>query len=67
MIHQPSRSCVARAIGASLVTLALGCGAASAQSGDPIKIGVLAPLTGPLATPGKDMVDGLKLFWEQAK
>ena len=67
MTHQPSKSRVARAMGASIVTLALGCGAASAQSGDPIKIGVLAPLTGPLATPGKDMADGLKLYWEQNK
>ena len=54
------------AIGASLVALSLGCGAASAQS-ESIKIGVLAPLTGPLATPGKDMVDGFKLFWEQVQ
>ena len=67
MTHQASQSRVARAIGASFVTFVLGCGAASAQSGDPIKIGVLAPLTGPLATPGKDMADGLKLFWEQNK
>jgi branched-chain amino acid transport system substrate-binding protein len=61
--HRQSR--VTRAVGASVVAFALGCGAASAQSGDPIKIGVLAPLTGPLATPGKDMADGLRLFWEQ--
>ena len=32
-----------------------------------IRIGVLAPVTGPLATPGRDMVDGWKLFWEQSK
>ena len=44
---------------------ALGMAAAHAQSG-PIKIGVLAPVTGPLATPGKDMVEGWKLFWDQA-
>ena len=37
------------------------------QQQGPIKIGLLVPLTGPLATPGKDMVDGFKLFWEQAK
>jgi branched-chain amino acid transport system substrate-binding protein len=55
------------AVGAALVALALGCSAASAQNSGPIKIGVLAPLTGPLATPGKDMDDGLKLFWEQSK
>ena len=48
---------------------AIGLGAsvvAQAQSG-PIKIGFLIPLTGPLATPGKDMQDGFSLFWEQAK
>jgi branched-chain amino acid transport system substrate-binding protein len=39
---------------------------AQAQSG-PIKIGVLAPLTGGLSGPGKDLVDGFNLFWEQAK
>ena len=32
----------------------------------PIKIGLLAPLTGPLASPGNDMVSGFKLFWNQA-
>ena len=37
-----------------------------APRADAIKIGVLAPLTGPLATPGKDMDDGFKLFWEQS-
>ena len=34
--------------------------------GQPIKIGLLAPLTGPLASPGAEMVNGFKLFWEQA-
>jgi branched-chain amino acid transport system substrate-binding protein len=33
---------------------------------EPIKIGLLPPLTGPLATPGRDMVDGFNLYWEQA-
>jgi branched-chain amino acid transport system substrate-binding protein len=40
-------------------------GSALAQ-GQPIRIGLLAPVTGPLATPGRDMVDGFRLFWEQA-
>ena len=53
-------------IGAGLVGLAIVSGAASAQSSGSIKIGVLVPLTGPLATPGKDMDDGLKLLWEQS-
>lgn len=39
---------------------------ALAQQG-PIRIGVLAPVTGPLAAPGKDMVEGWKLFWDGAK
>lgn len=54
-----------------LRTLALAAAAAlalapqaHAQQG-PIRIGVLAPVTGPLATPGRDMVEGWKLFWEQ--
>ena len=58
---------VTRALGASAVAFALGCGGAVAQDSGPIKIGVLAPLTGPLATPGKDMADAMKLFWEQSK
>lgn len=53
--------CVA-ALAAALVAAPL----AHAQKG-PIRIGVLAPVTGPLATPGKDMVEGWKLFWEQNK
>lgn len=51
----------ALAAAAALATAPLAYG----QQG-PIKIGVLAPVTGPLATPGKDMVEGWKLFWEQA-
>lgn len=49
-------------VAAAGLVLAPGAGA---QQG-PIKIGVLAPVTGPLATPGKDMVDGWKLFWGEA-
>jgi branched-chain amino acid transport system substrate-binding protein len=54
-----------RALAALLVTLGLGtAGTAHAQS-EPIKIGLLPPLTGPLASPGREMVDGFKLFWDQ--
>ena len=31
-----------------------------------VRIGVLAPLTGVVAAGGKEMVDGFKLYWEQA-
>ena len=56
---------LARALGASLLAAALGATSAHAQQGGTIKIGLLVPLTGPLATPGIDMADGFKLFWEQ--
>ncbi|MSQ88888.1 MAG: hypothetical protein EXR32_06380, partial [Betaproteobacteria bacterium] len=52
---------------ALIAALAMGAAAvAQAQSG-PIRIGFLVPLTGPLATPGRDMLDGFNLYWEQAK
>lgn len=57
----------ARILGTLLTALGLGVAMeAKAQTG-PIRIGLLIPLTGPLATPGKDMLDGFNLFWEQAK
>ena len=31
----------------------------------PVRRGVLAPITGPLATPGAEMIDSLKMFWEK--
>ena len=55
----------------SLVSIAafaaLGTAPATHAQSGPIRIGLLPPLTGPLASPGKDMVDGFTLFWEQAK
>lgn len=43
----------------------LASGPAQAQK-PPIKIGLLAPVTGPLASPGAEMVNGFRLFWDQA-
>jgi branched-chain amino acid transport system substrate-binding protein len=37
-----------------------------AQQKPPIKIGLLPPVTGPLASPGAEMVNGFRMFWEQA-
>jgi hypothetical protein len=59
---QPIRPLISYSL-AALAALGLSL-TAHAQS--PIKIGVLAPVTGPLATPGKDMVEGWKMFWDQA-
>jgi branched-chain amino acid transport system substrate-binding protein len=55
------------ALQAATALAAAALSAAALAQGGPIRIGVLAPVTGPLATPGKDMVDGLKLYWQQVK
>ncbi len=52
-------------IGIFTITLASIASAQPKSAAGPIKIGVLAPITGPLATPGAEMVEGLKMFWEQ--
>ncbi len=51
---------------ALLAAVTLAAPLVHAQQG-PIRIGLLPPLTGPLASPGKDMQEGFMLFWEQAK
>src|SRR5262245_27976757 len=53
-----------RTFAASLVAATIGAASGYAQ-GNTIRIGLLVPLTGPLAAPGIDMVDGFKLFWEE--
>ncbi len=56
----------ARAAAASVAVLAAGfVTAAQAQDKGPIRIGFLPPITGPLASPGAEMVNGFRLFWEQ--
>jgi branched-chain amino acid transport system substrate-binding protein len=56
-----------RVIVVSLMVMAflLAFGGSATQAADEIRIGFLAPLTGPLAKPGEDLVNGFKLFWEQ--
>jgi branched-chain amino acid transport system substrate-binding protein len=49
---------------AAAAVLALGSSAASAQSGEPIKIGFGMSLTGPLAANGKQALLGMKI-WEE--
>jgi branched-chain amino acid transport system substrate-binding protein len=55
------------AVHASAAALLACAGVAVAQDKGPIRIGVLAPITGPLATPGAEMINGMKMFWEQNK
>ena len=53
------------ALAAALCAVGFEPSATAQAQGQPIKIGVLAPLTGPLASPGQEMVNGFRLYWEQ--
>jgi branched-chain amino acid transport system substrate-binding protein len=54
------------ALAASVLGIGLLAAAPAQAQKAPIKIGLLAPVTGPLASPGAEMVNGFRLFWEQA-
>lgn len=56
-----SKRVVAAAVAVACV---LSLGTASAQA-EPLRIGVLSPLTGTLAGPGQDAVEGIKLAFEE--
>jgi branched-chain amino acid transport system substrate-binding protein len=60
--------CAAASLAAvfSVAVLAGTRAEAQAQQKPPIKIGLLPPVTGPLASPGAEMVNGFRMFWEQA-
>jgi branched-chain amino acid transport system substrate-binding protein len=49
-----------------LVLVLLACAAGPAFAADPVKIGFIAPLTGIFAPAGKDMLEGIKMAFEQA-
>src|SRR3989454_9788292 len=50
----------------TFVLLLVGVGAGVAQRG-PVKIGMLVPLTGPLAANGKEMANGLALYLDEQR
>jgi len=54
-----------RTLAMLLTALGLGTATVAHAQSEPIRIGLLPPLTGPLASPGREMVDGFKLFWDQ--
>jgi branched-chain amino acid transport system substrate-binding protein len=58
--------CAAASLAAVFSVGALTGMQAQAQQKPPIKIGLLPPVTGPLASPGAEMVNGFRMFWEQA-
>ena len=64
--HGYARTIRARGFGSGRSRSAVGLAAAQAQDKGPIRIGFLPPITGPLASPGAEMVNGFRLFWEQA-
>src|SRR5262245_30148970 len=49
----------------ALAGLSLAAGSVVWAQRGPIKIGLLVPLTGPLAANGKEMVNGLTLYLDQ--
>ena len=52
----------------ALTAAAIAAGwSAPARAADELRIGLIAPLTGPFAQVGKDMVDGFNLYLEEAK
>jgi branched-chain amino acid transport system substrate-binding protein len=52
-------------IGSLLLCSAMVLGAAAAAKAEQIRIGYLAPITGPFAQVGKDMVDGIKMYLDE--
>ena len=54
-----------RVIGLLCGVLAISAGAAPAQAADEVRIGFLAPLTGPFAQIGKDMANGFQLYLDE--
>jgi branched-chain amino acid transport system substrate-binding protein len=54
------------ALAASVLGIGLLAAVPAQAQKAPIKIGLLAPVTGPLASPGAEMVNGFRLYWEQA-
>ncbi|XWN30557.1 MAG: ABC transporter substrate-binding protein [Devosia sp.] len=56
-----------RQIAVALVAGAFAFSAPATAADDPIKIGVLLPLSGALAASGEDALHGFELFWAQAE
>lgn len=69
---QQRRYSLPLAVGVLTLLMAMASGiiraptAPAAQTKPSIKIGVLAPLSGPLAPQGRDIVDGARLYVEAA-
>ena len=65
-MHQPRHSLpLAICVLTLLVAIARAPTTPAAQTRTPIKIGVLAPLSGPLAALARDIVDGARLYGDE--
>jgi branched-chain amino acid transport system substrate-binding protein len=65
MVYRLTRRDVAGGIGAVVLAVSLAAAPASAQNGQPIKIGFSMALTGPLAPNGKQALLGAKIWQEE--
>src|SRR5262245_33193545 len=60
-----TRTGLGRRLVAFVLGVCMAVGADTAWAADTIKVGFMAPLTGIFAQAGKDMLEGLKLAFEQ--
>src|SRR6266481_3409119 len=59
------RSLLKSALASLVLALAMAAGPGAATAAETIKVGFMAPMTGIFAQAGKDMLEGLKLAFEQ--
>ncbi|MBW1942302.1 MAG: hypothetical protein JRJ51_05655 [Deltaproteobacteria bacterium] len=65
MNSEKKKALVAVIVGVFVLFAFLAFGPSSAMAADEIRIGFMAPMKGPLAKPGEDLLNGFKLFWKQ--
>src|SRR2546426_8319185 len=59
------RSLLKSALASLVLALAMAAGPGAATAAETIKVGFMAPLSGIFAQAGKDMLEGIKLAFEQ--
>ena len=62
---EKKRALVAVIVGVFVLFSLIAVGPSPAVAADEIRIGFMAPMKGPLAKPGEDLLNGFKLFWKQ--
>ncbi|MBW1772110.1 MAG: ABC transporter substrate-binding protein, partial [Deltaproteobacteria bacterium] len=65
MNSEKKKALVAVIVGVFVLFAFIAFGPSSAVAADEIRIGFMAPMKGPLAKPGEDLLNGFKLFWKQ--